>query len=314
MARARASALKALNNDVFLSAVASRTLQNAHRFAREYDISNVFTDYKKMANLDLDAILIETPNSSHFEILKWVLENDLDVLVEGPLCTCLSCAEKLIKLAEKAGAVVEVGYTHRYNQIYEKAKDIIDTCQIGDPIIAYEEAMLNLDPKSWYFSQEVSGGMPLTHISYIINPIRWLLGDPIMVSAQANKIVYDAPDMVTEETCAATFQFASGAIGSILATYVAPKNFPGSWALEIICSKGALIINRQELTIYRNEKVEVFKPSEWSSPLFNQMKAFVSCIRQRKLGRNPLYDELNNMKTIQAIVDSCRAKKFIPVF
>ena len=51
--------------------------------------------------------------------------------------------------------------------------------------MAVTMALWNPDPDEWYYDQEASGGMPLTHMSYCyLNAVRWILG-------QANHRVRD---------------------------------------------------------------------------------------------------------------------------
>ncbi len=71
-------------------------------------------DHHKLIG-EVDAVSIATPTSSHFEIAKTLLENDVHVLVEKPITTTLEQAAVLVELAEKRGLVLQVGHVERFN-------------------------------------------------------------------------------------------------------------------------------------------------------------------------------------------------------
>jgi myo-inositol 2-dehydrogenase / D-chiro-inositol 1-dehydrogenase len=77
-----------------------------------------FSQHREMLSTqDLDVIVIATPNHTHLDILKDVLDTGLHVLVEKPLCTTVSDCELAIeheKQTQRAGRVVWVGLEYRY--------------------------------------------------------------------------------------------------------------------------------------------------------------------------------------------------------
>jgi predicted dehydrogenase len=71
-------------------------------------------DYHELAGR-VDAAVVAAPTSVHAEIGCWLLEAGIDVLVEKPIATDLAGAECLIRAAEKAGRVLQVGHLERFN-------------------------------------------------------------------------------------------------------------------------------------------------------------------------------------------------------
>lgn len=61
-----------------------------------------------------DAVVIATPNHTHIDILRTVLETDLHVLVEKPLCTTVEDCTEIVNLAADRRAVTWVGLEYRY--------------------------------------------------------------------------------------------------------------------------------------------------------------------------------------------------------
>ena len=75
----------------------------------------IFADAGEMVNADVcDAVVIATPNHTHLDVLLDVLDSDLHVLVEKPLCTTVADCRRVIAAAEGRDAVVWVGLEYRY--------------------------------------------------------------------------------------------------------------------------------------------------------------------------------------------------------
>src|SRR5215510_15142700 len=74
-----------------------------------------FKDFEKMIDTaNLDAVMIATPTSTHFEAAKYALEHDLHVFVEKPLCLKAEQSRALADLAIKKKRTNQVGYHNRF--------------------------------------------------------------------------------------------------------------------------------------------------------------------------------------------------------
>lgn len=77
----------------------------------------------------VDAVIVATPTSIHYEVVKKALLEGKAVLVEKPLTADLSEAKELVKLAEDKGLLLQVGYVERFQRVIE------ELCQrVRDPI------------------------------------------------------------------------------------------------------------------------------------------------------------------------------------
>src|SRR3954451_12179910 len=90
-----------------------------------------YTDYKKLADLELDAVIVATPPSTHPEIACFFLERGTPVLCEKPLTTNVADAEKMIAIAEQSGALFTMASKFRYCDDIVKAKGIIASGMLG---------------------------------------------------------------------------------------------------------------------------------------------------------------------------------------
>ena len=82
------------------------------------DQKEIFTDK------EIDAVIIATPINTHYNLVKKALLSKKHVFVEKPLCSTLSKAEELIKIAKKNNLVLFVGQIFIFNEILKKVIEI----------------------------------------------------------------------------------------------------------------------------------------------------------------------------------------------
>ncbi len=73
-----------------------------------------------LARGDLDAVVIASPNHTHFAVLEDVFRTRLHVLVEKPLCTRVEDCLRVVEAAERHPGVVWVGMEYRYMPAVER--------------------------------------------------------------------------------------------------------------------------------------------------------------------------------------------------
>lgn len=101
----------------------------------EKNFDNILTDKS------ISGVVISTPASSHYELVKKSLENGKNVFVEKPFTTSLKEAEELAELAQKKKLILMVGFTFLYNSAVRKVKEIIDSGELGDIYYIYSQRL-----------------------------------------------------------------------------------------------------------------------------------------------------------------------------
>lgn len=91
----------------------------------------------------IDAIVIATPISTHFDLALKALENGKHVLVEKPLTSSSEHASRLIEEAKKRKLILMVDHTFVYTSEIRKIKEIMDQKEIGD-MYYYDSIRINL--------------------------------------------------------------------------------------------------------------------------------------------------------------------------
>jgi predicted dehydrogenase len=142
-------------------------------------------DYHELFDLNLDAVVLATPPSTHYRIAKECLEHNLHVLVEKPMTLNSEDAEKLIEQADFKGLTLMVGHTFEYNSAVHALKKYIDSGELGE-IYYLDAARLNLG----LFQRDSNVLWDLA--PHDISILLYLLGKkPISVSAQGTHCVFE---------------------------------------------------------------------------------------------------------------------------
>jgi predicted dehydrogenase len=315
MARVRGKALLD-TGQVSICGVAARHQASADKLAGELGCDQAFADYRRLAELRPDAVLIEVPHAAQDEIVRWALAAGFHVLIGGCLAASSAEAREICRRAQQSRLIVEAGYQARYSAEWTAVRDLVAGGHLGQVAAVRSIALWGGDPATWYYNQAQSGGMPLTHMTYcFINLVRWLLGRPTHVSAFANRKHHTAADLVSEETCVANLLFADEVPYSLTAGFVKPGELPG-WSVTIIGTEAAAeLVPGPEiaaaLTVYRGSGVEKVDLSTAANPFVLQAEAFLAAIDGRGAVRNPPDDAAIDIAIAEAVVRSVREKTTI---
>jgi len=96
------------------------------------DIKTTKDFMELLKDKEVDAIVIATPVSKHFELAKTALEHNKHVLIEKPLTSTSKHAKELIELAKKNKLILMVDHTFEYTPSVNKIKEILDKKELGD--------------------------------------------------------------------------------------------------------------------------------------------------------------------------------------
>lgn len=105
---------------------------------RQLEIKNtyvnvqIFNNYKDLINQNLDAVIIATPTSTHFEICSFFLKNGINVFCEKPLTLKSSESLELDKISKEKNLVLMVGQIFEYNSVVRSIKNYIKEGFLGD--------------------------------------------------------------------------------------------------------------------------------------------------------------------------------------
>ncbi|WP_415919078.1 Gfo/Idh/MocA family protein [Tateyamaria sp. SN6-1] len=181
-----------------------------------------------------DGIILATPNRTHRPMAEAALCAGVPVLVEKPLADTADNARQIAATSEATGTPVLVGHHRRHNPIIAKAKEIVDSRDLGAITTVHGNCWLP-KPDS-YFAQswrQGAGAGPLfINLIHDVDLLMYLCGPIVAVQAFEANTTRAAE---AEEVVAATVRFASGALGTLNLSDTAL----GPWSWELTAGENA---------------------------------------------------------------------------
>ena len=96
-------------------------------------IENVITDYRvALADSEVDAVWVLTPNVSHHPIVMDALRAGKHVLCEKPVAVSYDLACEMAAEAKKQNKLLHVGVCSRHNQTVRTLRDMVQSGKLGN--------------------------------------------------------------------------------------------------------------------------------------------------------------------------------------
>ncbi len=136
--------IRVFHKSGILSAICDNDKTKIKRNIKPYEGLDYYTDHKELLmQQEIHAVVVATPASTHFEIVRDALLADKDVFVEKPLALSYSEGQELVVLAEEKKWILMVGHILEYHPAIEKMKAMIEEGKIGQINYIYS-SRLNL--------------------------------------------------------------------------------------------------------------------------------------------------------------------------
>lgn len=307
-----------------LVAIAGRTESKAREMAQKYNVPDYYVDYNVMLkNSDIDAVCVTTPDFLHLDPVLACIKNNKHVLVEKPLATSVEEA-KLILDSQKEDKVLMVNYTMRWCSAFRNAKNIIDSGEIGKPVMMSCKLndTINVATEMLNWADKTS---PATFLSsHDIDLLMWLFNSDITeVYANGAKDVLKRMGIDTYDAIQACVKFKNGCIGTFETSWITPNRYPMMVDMRkhILGEKGVILLDTQK------DQIEVLTENIHQYPTFhvldmtrgklegafkNAHDHFVDCIINSKKPEPSAEMGYKNAKVIDAIHKSIELRQ--PIF
>src|SRR5438034_8649191 len=162
---------------------------------------------------EVQGIIVATPASTHYALVKAALLAGKHVLVEKPLATSTLEADELVALAAKSGQILMAGHTFLYNAAVRRIKRLLDDGEIGR-IYYISSQRLNLgqvrsDVNVWW-----------NLAPHDVSILLYLMKNELPVSVSAVGVSYIQPGI--EDVVFATLKWSSGVSAHIHVSWLDP--------------------------------------------------------------------------------------------
>lgn len=231
-----------------LTAVASRTFENAEQFGNEFNIPERFSSYESMAKSDaIDVAYIAVPHSGHAECSILMMENGKHVICEKPLAVNTREVEEMINSAKENNVFLMEAMWARLVPGTVKLLELIENGLLGEIKGVEGKFCYTMDEDEMdhhVLKKEHGGGALLDVGVYALNFASWYLGKDVEdIDAKA-----DTLNGIDTHTCA-LLKYKNGAIADLSCAVLLRKPNEG----YIYGTKGYVHINR----FYAPQEIEI---------------------------------------------------------
>ncbi|WP_163537546.1 Gfo/Idh/MocA family oxidoreductase [Gracilibacillus sp. YIM 98692] len=262
--------------DVDIVSVADPSENNRHAILSKFQLEDVkqYSNHKGMlAAIKLDAVIICSPHTLHFEQAMDAMNNGCHVLIEKPMACSEEEAQQLMKAADRLGKVLQVSYQRHFDPEFLFIRNAIANGKLGKltsvTASLYQE-WKQITEGTWRQNPNLSGGgMLMDSGSHIIDVLLWTIGlSPIDVTSQI-----ECHNTSVELDSFTSMRFENDVVVGINIVGYAP-----CWhETYVFCGEdGAIFYENGKITIRRLGE-EPFIPS-LPEKTTNQDKSFVDAI------------------------------------
>ena len=265
-----------------------------------------------LADTSIDAVVLATPVSTHYELGLRALQGGKHVFVEKPLAASSEEGAELVQAAEELGLILMPGHTFLYSPPVDAIRDLITSGELGD-IHFISTSRVNLG----LHQPDVSVAWDLGPHDFSILRY-WLSETPVHVSAMARCCVLpDTPDVAF-----INLQFPSGTIAHVELSWLAPSKLRrttivGSRKMVVyddtsnepvrVFDSGVILPNPETFGEYRltYRTGDIVSPHVAAAePLLLELQDFAASIRSGEAPRSSAVLGLDVVRTIEAVDES----------
>ena len=161
---------------------------------------------------DVDAVIVATPTTTHYDLALEALRAGKHVLCEKPLAATVAECDDLIAAADRTGRVLFVGHTFLFNPAVRRMHELIEAGSIGRLLYAHA-VRTGLGP----IRQDVNALWDLA--PHDLSILFFLFGsEPVSVSATGRAFLRDD----VEDVVFAQLRFEGGAIAGLHVSWLDP--------------------------------------------------------------------------------------------
>ncbi len=233
-----------------------------------------FTSHEKLFD-EVEACIIASTTSTHYELVKMAIEKGVHVFVEKPMTQTLNQANKLIKLLkEKPELITMVGFVERYNPTFKYIKSHIDNPRF-----------MEVHRLSTFSNRGLDVSVVFDLMIHDLDLILNLKAESIIdIKATGVKLITDSLDI-----CNVRLEFSDFSVANITASRMSMKNLrkfrvfqKDSYISMDLNKKEAQVINLSDVKLQDSMRV----PSE-------KIEKYFTLKSSGTLKGNAILDELN---------------------
>ncbi len=269
---------------------------------------------------DVEGVVICTPTDTHADLIEKFVAAGKAIFCEKPIDLSLDRVKACLKIVEKAGAKLMVGFNRRFDRDFCAVKAAIDAGKVGSVEMVTITSRDPGPPPLDYIGR--SGGIFRDMTIHDFDMARWLLGEePESVVAVASVLVDPAIGKAGDyDSVNVILRTAAGRQAVITNTRRASYGY--DQRIEVLGSKGMVAAeNKREANIeiatadgFTRPPLLNFFMTRYTEAYIAEIAAFVAVVREGKAASPNGRDGLIALALAEAAVKSAHEGRAVKVY
>lgn len=280
----------------------------------KYPLVKITTDYDEvLRNEEIEAVVIATSTSTHFDLAKKALEAKKHIFVEKPFTVSYKQAQELVNLAKEKKKKLMVGHLLEYHPAVIEMKRRLSQNEIGDVYYLYSERLnlgkvRTMENALWSLAPH-----DISVMLYLLN------SEPVEVSAYGGVFLQRKEKI--EDVVFVNTRLENGVVANFHLSWLDPNKVR---RITLVGSEKMMVFDdmesRDKLKIFDKELIrnnlkdgvefnirygDIYVPKiEVSEPLKLECLHFIDCIKNNKTPRSDGEDGLRVVRILGAAQES----------
>jgi predicted dehydrogenase len=266
-------------------------VENSEKLASEKGYV-FFKEIDSLINL-IDAVVIVSPTTTHFEIAKKCIKKGKHIFVEKPLTTNSVEARIINKLAKEGNIIGQVGFVERYNQAFISCREFIDK-----PKFIESHRLSDFNPRGTDVS--VIMDLMIHDIDIILNINQSKVKK---IDASGVSIISSTPDIAN-----ARIEFENGCIANLTSSRISLKKMRKTRIFQVVKIRDKHTNDNENSLVIKNnlgqEKVIFFENPEINeiNSIEEELNDFFYSIKNKSESKVSLHDGLMALEVAEEIM------------
>lgn len=304
-----ANALTQLDG-VEIAGIADENEDRGKKVSAQFN-TEYYKDYGDLLDLPIEAVVITSENSKHYEHVAAAAKKGKHILCEKPLAHTPEDAQKIIDVCKGQNVILQTAFPVRFSTPVVKAKQVIESGKLGS-IVAIKGTNRGTNPGGWFVDPAKSGGgAVIDHTVHVVDIIRWYTGAEVKeVYAELGNLISDYD---IDDCGVLTMEFDNNMFATLDCSWSRNDSYPtwGDVTLEVVGTSGTLTVDAfgQKTNIYNNDGAHW---DFWGDDIDKALvEDFILSVRE---GRSPSITGEDGLKALSvAIAAYGSSKKREPV-
>ena len=294
-----------------LVAIADSNVKMLKATAEELNVKKLYENVDDaLSDGGFDAVIIGAPTFTHCELTVKSAMAGKHVFCEKPMTLSVKEGQQMIDAANENNVKLQVGFMRRFDPLFMHAKDVIDSGELGEPMVIKSVARGPGLPAPWYYDIKRSNGLLAEILSHDFDSTKWLAGGQYKrifaeaVNRKTPEIKKSYPDFYDSVVC--TVNLDNDVIGTLDST--CPADYGYDVRGEIVMTKGLILIGEisgeQFLTCNTEGRFKGSVTKSWRNRFrdayMGEMLSFIDAVLFDKPVKVSGYDGMDAVRLVVA--------------